>query len=552
MVNVDWKKISKKLTVPIDEDSYYENTAWCNRDLIPIPPERRTWGVWGYFGYWTVSGSCISAWTTGSTLLAFGLNPRQAIGCVAAGGIITGLLAVACGWMGEKHHIGFTVASRFSWGMRGSYFPVIMRIFVACMWFGMQSYWGGQATRVLIGAIIPGFAHMKNFFSESSHLLTKDFIGMVIWYAAFIPLALIPPERLQLPFAISFVLFATSCFGLLIWAVVNAGGAGSMFQQTETTIEVGWGVMYGITAILGAWGSGTLGQSDWTRYANRRLAPTLSQLVAAPVTITVTAIIGIIVTSASKDLFGGEVVWNPIYLLADIQEKYHSSPRARAGVFFASIGTVSTQLAISVVLNSVSTGMDMAGLCPKYINIRRGSYIMAMIGICTQPWQLLATADKFLSVLSGFGVFMAPLTGVMLADYHLVRRQKLKLKDLYTGNSSSIYWYSHGLNWRGAVAFTAGMWPLLPGLAASVNNMTSPSFAGWIKLYNLTFIVGIAMSFTAMTIICYISPPPGLGLEGPFVEADGFEAGTSGDTASAPSSMHGGGEKEVRTMEIQV
>jgi NCS1 family nucleobase:cation symporter-1 len=184
-------------------------------------------------------------------------------------------------------------------------------------------------------------------------------------------------------------------------AVSNAGGAGTMFQETPTAqINVGWGVMYGITAILGAWGAGTLGQSDWTRYANRRLAPTLSQLVAAPVTITVTAVIGIIVTSAAKDLLG-EVVWNPIYLLADIQNMYDSSPRARAGVFFASVGMVSTQLAvrtcpsstrgnmltgvkISVVLNSVSIGMDMAGLCPKYINIRRGSYIMAIIGICTQ------------------------------------------------------------------------------------------------------------------------------------------------------------------------
>lgn len=65
---------------------------------------------------------------------------------------------------------------------------------------------------------------------------------------------------------------------------------------------------------------------------------------------------------------------------------------------------------ISVVLNSVSTGMDMAGLCPKYINIIRGSYIMAVIGIATQPWQLLNTADRFLRVLSGFGVFMAPAT----------------------------------------------------------------------------------------------------------------------------------------------
>lgn len=58
---------------------------------------------------------------------------------------------------------------------------------------------------------------MKNTFSESSHLETKDFIGLVIWFAAFIPLVLIPPERLQIPFTISFLLFASSSFGLLIW-----------------------------------------------------------------------------------------------------------------------------------------------------------------------------------------------------------------------------------------------------------------------------------------------------------------------------------------------
>lgn len=99
-------------------------------------------------------------------------------------------------------------------------------------------------------------------------------------------------------------------------------------------------------AILGAWGAGTLGQSDWTRYANRKFAPTLSQLVAAPITIAVTAIIGIIVTSAAKDILG-EIIWNPIYLLADLQEEYNSSPRSRAGVFFASLGLVSSQLAVS-------------------------------------------------------------------------------------------------------------------------------------------------------------------------------------------------------------
>jgi len=58
---------------------------------------------------------------------------------------------------------------------------------------------------------------MKNYFAASSHLATKDFIGLVIWMAAFIPLVLVPPERLQIPFAISFALFASSCIGLLIW-----------------------------------------------------------------------------------------------------------------------------------------------------------------------------------------------------------------------------------------------------------------------------------------------------------------------------------------------
>lgn len=35
---------------PKDEDANYENTTWCNRDLIPIPPDRRTFHIWSYLG----------------------------------------------------------------------------------------------------------------------------------------------------------------------------------------------------------------------------------------------------------------------------------------------------------------------------------------------------------------------------------------------------------------------------------------------------------------------------------------------------------------------
>ncbi|EQL01802.1 NCS1 family nucleobase:cation symporter-1 [Ophiocordyceps sinensis CO18] len=515
-MGVDWTAVKEKLECPRDDGAHYENTTWCNRDLIPIPPDRRTFGVFSYLGYWTVSGSNISAWALGSTLLTFGLSPQQAIGTVIVGGVLTGLLAVACGWMGEYHYIGFTVCSRFSWGMRGSYFPVIIRVFVGSIWFGLQAFWGGQATRVAIGALIPGFAHLPNSFDPSSHLETKDFVGLIVWMCLFIPGVLIRPEKLQTGFVVCFVLFCGSCFGLLIWAVSRNNGPGTMFQEAGTAPNIGWAFMFGITALLGAWGGGTLGQSDWTRYASRRYAPTSSQLLASPVTIAVTAIIGIVVTSASRDILGGELQWNPIYLLAKIQDYYNSSSGARAGVFFASSGLVCSQLAISLVLNAMSAGMDMAGLWPKYINIRRGAYIMTMIGILTQPWQLLMSASKFLAVMGGFGVFLAPATGILLADYHVVRRYRLKLDDLYVGDASSIYWFHHGFNWRAFVAFFAGVWPLLPGLVGTVNVGTFAASSGWARLYNLTFIVGLFIAFTVFVVLNMVFPVPGLGEERPF------------------------------------
>lgn len=100
----------------------------------------------------------------------------------------------------------------------------------------------------------------------------------------------------------------------------------------------------------------------------------------------------------------------------------------RAAVFFAGLGCTCAQLSINVLLNSVSTGMDMAGLWPRYINIRRGAYILAAVGVApdrrfagltmqlglaSNPWQILASAAIFLNVVSGLGVFIAPMTGLV-------------------------------------------------------------------------------------------------------------------------------------------
>ena len=132
--------------------------------------------------------------------------------------------------------------------------------------------------------------------------------------------------------------------------------------------------------------------------------------------------------------------------------------------------------------------MDLAGVFPRFINIRRGSYLMACLGFAVNPWQYLSNASTFLTVISGFGIFLAPFTGVMLADYLVIRKQMLVMEDLYKQSPDSIYWYDYGFNWRALIAFLLGTAFLFPGFIMSVIDETA--WNGWIQLFHLDFYVG--------------------------------------------------------------
>jgi cytosine/uracil/thiamine/allantoin permease len=64
---------------------------------------------------------------------------------------------------------------------------------------------------------------------------------------------------------------------------------------------------------------------------------------------------------------------------------------------------------------------------------------------------------------------MGPLAACLVGDYYLIKKRKLNVHELYTGEKS-IYWYDHGVNWRAFLAFFIGVGPLLPGFAKSIQN----------------------------------------------------------------------------------
>jgi len=98
----------------------------------------------------------------------------------------------------------------------------------------------------------------------------------------------------------------------------------------------------------------------------------------------VTSFIGIIVSSSSTVIYGGEPIWNPLTLLSSFLDGANGA--ARFGVFIISFAFTLAQLGTNIAANSVSAGTDMTALLPRYLNIRRGGYICAIVGLAMCPW----------------------------------------------------------------------------------------------------------------------------------------------------------------------
>ncbi|KAI5357463.1 putative purine-cytosine permease [Septoria linicola] len=507
---------AKKLQVPQPETGTYAIDHFTSPDLVPLTADRRTWRSRDYIAYWSTGSFAIYNYSTGSALIAFGLSGKQALGAGIFSPIVLAALCVLCGWVGGSHHITYNVAARSCWGLRGTYLPILIRVIPGIVWNGIEGWWGAQAVSTCIGTMSLSWANWSHPLAGGTMEL-KDLIGFIIYNVLYSFVLWLPPEKLDRPFMISFALFTGTVFGILIWAVHHADGtAGPYFAhdyKSDSVLadSVGWAVVYGATAVLGNMGTVTLGNANWCRLASVSNTRSMTvQVVALMICVYSVFAIGIIATSAASQALG-ETFWQPYVLLREIQRFHNNSSSARAGVFFASAGCAWAQICVNVILNSTAVAMDLQAWAPKWLNIRRGAYIIAAIGIATNPWQLTVNAQTFIAVLNGFGNFYGPCSGILVTDFWIVRKKLIKMDDLYRGNSDSIYWYYKGFNWRAYAAFFIGVVPAMPGYIISVSDLDrSPNSA--MKLSRLGFLTGFFISSLIYWLLSAVFPPPGIGL----------------------------------------
>jgi NCS1 family nucleobase:cation symporter-1 len=162
-------------------------------------------------------------------------------------------------------------------------------------------------------------------------------------------------------------------------------------------------------------------------------------------------------------------------------------------------------LGTNIAANSVSAGTDMTALLPRFINIRRGSYICAIIGLAICPWNLLKDSNSFTTYLSAYSVFLSSIAGVMVCDYYFVRKGMYQIRDLYSGLKTGPYYFTYGFHWRGFAAYIAGIMINVVGFAGAVGTEVP---VGAQYIYNLNFFCGFIVAALVYYILCRISPIP--------------------------------------------
>jgi nucleobase:cation symporter-1, NCS1 family len=467
------------------------STLW-NPDLAPTPPSRRTWSTYNIAALWIGMSVVITTYTLASGLMSQGMNWWQALLTILLGNTIVLAPMMLNAHAGTKYGISFPVLCRASFGVVGANVPALLRAAVACGWFGIQTWIGGIALNALLTAAWPAWAGMTG----------AVWISFGIFWLVQVAIIVRGTEGVKKLESWAAPLLLLGGLLLLAWAVNAGGGLGRLLAESQR-LQAGTGNFWALfpaalTASVGYWATLSLNIPDFTRYAVSQRSQVLGQALGLPLTMTAFAFIGVAVTAATMIVFG-EPVWDPVQLIARI-----GSPAViMLGALVIMIAQVSTNMAANVV----SPANDFSNLAPRRISYVQGGLITAVIGILIMPWKLYSDAGAYIFTwLIGYSGLMGAIGGILIADYWVLRRQQLSLRDLFSPEGR--YTYRAGYNPRALLALGLAIAPVLPGFlrAASVpgGQVVDPGFFD--QVYTFAWFVTFALGFVLHLILSSRTP----------------------------------------------
>ncbi len=481
------------MTTTLADDEIVEVTEdlsaspYYNKDIAPTPRSARKWGTFDIAALWVSMSACIPTYMLASSLIGEGMNWWEAVLTITLGNCIVLIPMILNAHAGTRYGISFPVYCRASFGIRGANIPAILRALVACGWFGIQTWIGGEALYKIMAIFIPSIANSPNIAFLSINL-SQLFCFLIFWGVNMLVIYM-GIESIRVLLNIKAPLLIILGLVLLGWAYRTAHGFGPMLSQPSAfdagQAKAGQFWLFfpaALTGMIGFWATLSLNIPDFSRYAYSQKDQMVGQAIGLPTTMALYSFIGVAVTSATIVIYG-KAIWDPVDLLTRF-----SNPMV---LLIAMVSLCVATLATNIAANVVSPANDFSHLAPRLISFRTGGLITGIVGILIQPWKLIADPNGYIFTwLVAYSALLGAVGGILIVDYFWVRRRQLNLDGLF--KQSGPYWYQGGFNIAAMIALALGIAPCAPGFLGTVTSLHVGAF--WMQLYSYAWFISLGIS----------------------------------------------------------
>ncbi|GAW33138.1 putative allantoin permease [Roseovarius sp. A-2] len=431
--------------------------------LDPVTPDQKTWGWFAIFNVWANDIQSLFGYSlVASLFISYGVSGWTAFAALICAGLFVMFLVNLSGAAGEKYGIPYPVFARASMGTAGAMLPAVLRSTVAVFWYGVQVYFASTALALLIRSVtgITGGEEMLG-------LTGIDWLSFVLVWAFHIVIFWRGMNWVETFLNVAGPFVYAVMIGLL--AVLWVKSDGQLLSQAQTIFanpDGTWATEFnGFIAIIGTmvayFAAVMINFSDFSRYARDKRAMVVGNLVGLPFNMILFSALALLTTAGAAVVYG-EAIINPTEIVG-------RTDSVLLGVI-AAITFFAATVGINLVANFIPAVNGIASLAPSKIGFRKAGLITSVFALVIGGfWTSFISEFGISGFVNTLGATLAPIYGIMIVDYYLLRKEALKRDDLYDMEGGT-YHYSSGWNRNALIAFgiaavfsVATVW--VPGLS---------------------------------------------------------------------------------------
>ncbi len=454
-----------------------------NEDLAPLA--KQSWSSYNIFAFWMSDVHSVGGYVTAGSLFALGLTSWQVFICLIVGIVIVQFFCNLVAKPSQQAAVPYPVASRVPFGVLGANIPAIIRGLIAVAWYGVQTYLASASLNVVLLKLFPS---LMPYAEVSQHgFLGLSALGYVTYAALWVVQAIVFWRGME-----SIRKFIDFC-GPAVYVVMIVL-CGYLLFQAHFAVNLslsdkhlsGWavvGTMLSAIALVVSYFSGPmLNFGDFSRYGKTFAAVKRGNFWGLPVNFIVFSLLCVLTAAATLPVFG-KLITDPVETVSRIDNTF-------AIVLGALTFTIAT-VGINIVANFISPAFDFSNVNPQRISWRAGGMVAAVGSVLLTPWNWYNNDQAIHYTLGILGALIGPLFGILIADFYLIRRQKIVVDDLFTLSPAGTYWYSKGYN-------PAAVYAVIISGIVSIASVVAPRLAGqgvWISDYS--WFIGCGAGFAA-------------------------------------------------------